>query len=43
MALGCVEETNELRRCRRDKGGECEEQQRMMGKCIMEKRRKMKD
>jgi len=43
LALGCVGEVKELNKCRVGKGGECEVEQKIVGRCIMEKRSKMKE
>ena len=40
-AVGCGSELRSLKRCRQGEGGECVEEQKKMGKCVVERMEKV--
>lgn len=43
LAVGCTLQVTALKRARRDKKGECVEEQKGVGECLMEKRMEMRE
>ena len=43
ISLGCSARVKVLKQCSSDGGGECVEQQREVGKCVMDKREEMRE